>query len=281
MILYREDKTNIAQENCMMLEVEGGGYVYLSKNVYDQAILLADRYEGNLSILINKLDMGDRHEDAVEYFSEVAPEPLDMLAPFLALAAENAELEQDIKELCGVLHQMAMAVNFSEIVRVPKEVRVQASFSNRFLHKYEESWESIETKLIVTDVDIDQVKLSAIEALLKRVLPLMGPSVETVQLNAAPVAVQTVTTPPSVETVPVAVDEPGAKKVITTVDELDEVDFFAPFNYLTKEKQPPKTVSAEQIAESMGKGEKNLEEKKAVMDEAEKVKALVSKFGGA
>ena len=67
MILFRTKKTNIAQENCMMLEVDGG-FIYLSRNVYDQAVILNDRFENDYTIIRNMLGVSDLQNAAIEYF---------------------------------------------------------------------------------------------------------------------------------------------------------------------------------------------------------------------
>lgn len=285
MILYRKEKTNIMQKNCMMLEVDSGGWVYISKNVYDQAVQLYDRFEGEMGLLAQKLDLGDQHEDVVEYFSELAPEPLGIFAPFLALANENVKFMQDVRELCGALHQMAMVINFNEIVKVPKEVRVQASFSNSYLHNYEESWDSIETKLTLTEVDIEQVKLEAIEALLKRILPLTG-GLTAATDNSGGMSTAAVKQSMT-EAVAKNGDDKAGSAVSIPVEELDSIDFFADFDAKFSSKdtddksQEQGGILTEQIAKSMGSDNIGIESPKAVLDEAEKVKDLVRRFGGA
>ena len=63
----------------MMLEVDGG-FIYLSRNVYDQAVILNDRFENDYTIIRNMLGVSDLQNAAIEYFGEVAPEPLNILA---------------------------------------------------------------------------------------------------------------------------------------------------------------------------------------------------------
>lgn len=288
MILYKTSKTNIAQENCMMLEV-GDGFVYLSKNVYDQIIILDDRFESDYTIIKNKLGLGDNQEPAIEYFVEAAPEPLNILAPFLGLV-EGEELEQDIEVLCGVLHQMSMTINFNSFVKVPKEVRAEVKFTNNSIRKYKESWESIETKLIVTDVDIDAIKLNAIEALLKRISPttanpvISQPIVSEVQPKSESEFVKDV-----------VADSQTVNTKDTKEPELDFSDLFAdliepetPEEVRDRKARLAKAenqdaggkVTAAQIAKASTKPDMSQEKKEAIIKEAEGIQALINKFGG-
>ena len=299
MILFRVEKTNIAQENCMMLEVDGG-FIYLSRDVYDQAVILNDRFESDYTIIQNKLGANDLQNAAIEYFGEVAPEPLNILAPYLGLVTD-VELEQDIEELCGVLHQMATTINFCSFISVPKEVRANVSFTGNFIQKYKDSWNSIETKLIVTEVDIEAIKLDAIEALLERILPkvtgyvtqpAMGAPATTIQTqNITPMVSQTVQyTQPQIEPIPVT--------EVTAIDDSKEVDDpFAIFAEMIEpetpeqkrerearvakstEKTDAQSVTIDKIAGVNMKADMSQEKKDEVVKEAEGIKALMNKFG--
>lgn len=282
----------------MMLEVDGG-FIYLSRNVYDQAVILNDRFEDDYTIIRNMLGISDLQNAAIEYFGEVAPEPLNILAPFLGLVTD-VELEQDIEELCGVLHQMAATINFCSFIHVPKEVRADVSFTGNFIRKYKDSWDSIETKLIVTEVDIEAIKLDAIEALLERVLPkttgyvsqpvLEYPVTNVQAQNVLPVTPMTVHAT-QFQTEPDPVPE-------TTVEDLkDKEDPFAIFAELIEPETPEQkrerearvakstekinaqTVTVDQIAGVNMKTDMPQEKKDEVVKEAEGIKALMNKFG--
>lgn len=275
----------------MMLEA-GDGFVYLSKNVYDQVIILDDRFESDYTIIKNKLGLGDNQEPAIEYFVEAAPEPLNILAPFLGLV-EGEELEQDIELLCGVLHQMSTTINFNSFVKVPKEVRAEVKFTDNFIRKYKESWEAIETKLIVTDVDIDAIKLDAIEALLKRILPITTSQIISQPIEpVVPVVQSKSESEPGRDTV---VDSNVINNKDTKEPELDFSDLFAdliepetPEEVRDRKARLAKAenqdaggkVSVEQIAKASTKPDMSQEKKEAIIKEAEGIQALINKFGG-
>ena len=289
----------------MMLEVDGG-FIYLSRNVYDQAVILNDRFENDYTIIRNMLGVSDLQNAAIEYFGEVAPEPLNILAPFLGLVTD-VELEQDIEELCGVLHQMAATINFCSFIRVPKEVRADVSFTGNFIRKYKDSWDSIETKLIVTEVDIEAIKLDAIEALLERVLP------KTTGYVSQPVLEYPVTNVQAQNVLPVTPmtvhatqfqTEPDPVPETTVEDSKDKEDPFAIFAELIEPETPEQkrerearvakstekinaqTVTVDQIAGVNMKTDMPQEKKDEVViavkegnENNEGIKALMNKFG--
>lgn len=176
MIIFKEKAISVAQENCIMLEVgEGNGFVYLSKSTYDQALLLNDRLEGELSYL-KKVLIGDatKHESAILYFYENAPEPLNILAPFLGLVKADVELEKNIRSLCGVLHEMSMAIDFNEFSKVPASVRADVEFGKSAIKKYEQSWADMEVKLTVDDIDLENISVEAVANILAKILPSLN-----------------------------------------------------------------------------------------------------------
>lgn len=111
MIFYSKRKVDLLQQNVFVLEdkrtVEGVeetlGYIVLSKDVYDMAVILTERYAGN-PIALRRNFANDIHELAVSYFEKTAPKPLGILGEFLELITEDAELPSDLEVLCGYLH---------------------------------------------------------------------------------------------------------------------------------------------------------------------------------
>lgn len=159
-----------------MLEVEESvekGVVYLSKSTYDQALLLFDRMEGELSYLKKALiGTSAKHSEAIDYFYNSAPEPLNILAPYLGLIRDDVELETDIRSLCGALHMMSMIIDFNEFAKVPAEVRANVDFSKSTVRKYEQSWKDMEVKLKVADIDLETISVEAVASILQKFLPM-------------------------------------------------------------------------------------------------------------
>lgn len=170
MILFKKEIGKILQGSTVMLDADDIGTIIVNRSVYDQMLLLSDRFEGELSYLNKTINAdSNNHRAEIEYFFETAPEPINMLAPFLGLVGENTEIGCDFEKICGILHQMSSIINFNEFVKVPAEIRADVTFTKRELLRYKDSWESLEEKLVLAEVDIDNIKLGAIEAILKRV----------------------------------------------------------------------------------------------------------------
>ena len=272
----------------MMLEVDGLGFVYMSKDSYDQAIILNDRFEGDCSIIASRLDIGDRQAAAIEYFSETAPEPLNILAPYLAFVNEKLELPCDFEFLCGALHQMSTVINFNEIVKVPKEVRANVDFTKAFIEKYKQSWETLEMKLIVTDVDIREIKFEAIEELLKRILPPLVANVE--RSTPAPQPVYPMYMPVQQEEAEIKPADvvintkPEETVVAATTDEeaatvLEEDLFAALLDPEPEEGTKASTITAEKIMAAKDTTGLSKEQVDSEYEEASRIANLVQRFG--
>lgn len=176
MILWKKNTISIAQHNIIMLDSEeDNAYIYLSRGVYDQALLLSDRVEGELSYL-RKLVAGDNpeHTEAITYFFNTAPAPLNVLAPYLGLVSGDVELHNDMEELCGVLHMLSMTIDFNEFTKVPPEVRSGVEFTKKSIWRYKQSWQDIEMKLKVSDIDLNSVSVEAVAEILSKFLPVFS-----------------------------------------------------------------------------------------------------------
>ncbi len=179
MIIFKEKAISIAQENCIMLELENEvqGFIYLSKSTYDQALLLSDRLEGEVSYLRKVLSgSATSHAEEIQYFYETAPEPLNILAPFIGLVKADVKLERNMRTLCGVLHVMSMAIDFNEFSKVPASVRANVEFGKSAIRKYEQSWNDMEVKIKVADIDLENVSVEAVADILTKFLPALSGS---------------------------------------------------------------------------------------------------------
>lgn len=262
MILFRNKNIKVLQSDYIRLFIEedDDNVIYVSRQIYNQAVVLADRFEGDCTMLAEKLQIGDNQSLAVEYFIEIAPEPLSMLAPFLAFVSDKLELPCDLEVLCGALHQISTVINFEHIVKVPKEIRANVDFTKRFIQGYVESWEALEQHLLLTDIDIDAIKLEELEAVLNRVLSVM------------PVAANTTG----------VIDSNGIKEAYTgeeDSEESDEIpDFFADLlaevqSEETEESKKPEVKESVQV---------KVDESEYVEEtEEDKINSLIKKFGGA
>lgn len=264
MILLRDKNKNVLQNDYIRLYVDDDNenVIYVSRQVYDQAVILTDRFEGDCNILAERLQLGDAQSVAIEYFIEVAPEPLKILAPFLAFVEEKLELPCELEVLCGALHQMSTVINFENIVKVPKEVRANVDFTKRFILDYTESWNALEQKLTIADINLDNIKLDALESVLSKVYSL--------------VPAQTVVTTQVVEAEKQVVSEN-----VETNDEVEEIpDFFAELLAETKAEDTKKEEHEKAKEKPVVKQEA---EEKVYAEETEedKINQLIQKYGGA
>lgn len=132
--------TNI---NLMTLESKDEMYYYVHRSLYDQAVILSDRYKDKEKELMDMIGTykSDDVPECVSYFHLVVPEPLNILGYFLALVDQFDLLSADIEVLCGTIHQMSSAINFRKLISMPKEIRAQVQFSLNIQEEYQLSWD--------------------------------------------------------------------------------------------------------------------------------------------
>lgn len=163
-------------KNVMLLDdVKSGGVVYVSKNTYDQAILLSGRLDGDprrvLDILRSPKTEAYRAtlglKGLVENMISSMPKPINMLAPFLIFCVQNVGMEWDAdnRELAyGILHQYSQMVDFNGMTLVPVEVRNNLVITTTILMNYQASWDDICSSLK------DNVVLGSVQPVIQQVV---------------------------------------------------------------------------------------------------------------
>lgn len=68
------------------------------------------------------------------------PEPIDILAPFLALVTGCDELD-NLDDMCGAISSMSMTVDFRKMFKVPAAVRSSIKFSLSVREEYRVQWD--------------------------------------------------------------------------------------------------------------------------------------------
>lgn len=187
MLFYTKNKVDLMQQNVLVIEDiitdtndDGDeeqvteGYIVMSKDVYDAAIILSERYAGSVQNLERRV-MSTRHQDIVNYFSVRAPKPINMLAPFLHLAEDGVKMRKDIRDLCGYLHVITSAMDVLAYVSVPEDVRIATTFSPVTLGRFEEMWEALTLRLKFAELDPNTITLDFMKSFVKEVcLDIIG-----------------------------------------------------------------------------------------------------------
>lgn len=144
MLIYSTTKLLPANVNMIVLADKSGAYYYVHRSLFEQAVIIEDRYKENTEALEKALGVeADAPAPAcVTRFLEEVPRPLNMLGYFLYLVNDTEELDPDnMTELCGAIHVMSSVLNFREFLRIPREARAGVSFSLSVREEYELSWD--------------------------------------------------------------------------------------------------------------------------------------------
>ena len=155
MILYRKEPYPLQMKNIMLLDdVKSGGVVYVNKATYDQALMLHSRFDGNVQRVADTIKSKKTEvyitipnlPKVIETMGKTMPEPLNILAPFLMLCANNTGIEWNVEDremVYGILHQYSQLIDFNAMTLVPAEVRANVQFPTSLLKQYKVSWEDL------------------------------------------------------------------------------------------------------------------------------------------
>lgn len=153
MIIYRKEPYPIQMKNVILLEDKSGNIIYVSKNTYDQALLMMGRLDGNPQRVYDMVKPAGFNpiqelikDKVVHEAMNTMPAPLNMIAPFLALAFNNPGIDWDVNNremMYGVLHQYSMMIDFNATILVPAEVRANVVIPTSILMDYKTSWETL------------------------------------------------------------------------------------------------------------------------------------------
>lgn len=166
MILYKKEPFPLQMKNIMLIDdPTTGGCVYLSKQTYDQAIILHNRLDGDPKRVLSLL-MGPKFMNygsvpgmtkALNFAMENMPEPINCLAPFLLYCIDNKGIDWEnltIETVYGILHMFSQLVDFNAITLVPVEVRANMSLPTAIVLQYEAAWDdlcsSLKDKVVMT-----------------------------------------------------------------------------------------------------------------------------------
>ena len=144
MLIYTRERLLPANINMIVLTDNDGGYYYLHRSLYEQAVIVEDRYKEHIDDLIRALgsDPDVTRPTCVSYFVAKAPRPINILGYYLHLIDNVYQLDDlSMETLCGAIHVMSSVLNFREFLKIPKEARAGVSFSLSIREEYEVSWD--------------------------------------------------------------------------------------------------------------------------------------------
>lgn len=138
MLTISETRYVPVKPNYIVLQDEDGYFYYINRTLYDEAIVLTDRYGQSISTLI-KLIGGNSDFQCVESFVIRAPKSISILGYFLALLSED--IEDDYTDAVGALDLITSNLDPRTFIKQPAEIRQSVNFGMSIRNEYMDSWE--------------------------------------------------------------------------------------------------------------------------------------------
>lgn len=156
MLIYSNEPLNVMMKNILLLDdLFTGGYVYVNKETYDQALSLSITFNqdiGRVKQTISGKGMLNWAANAkinhvVSLCAEHFAQPLNMLAPYLAytlpIGVEWPDEDEDIIKMAyGVLNQMSGFTNFYGTALMPAGAKAEITIPKNIIMAYEDSWKA-------------------------------------------------------------------------------------------------------------------------------------------
>lgn len=141
MIVYTHgDRLVPATVNTMTLQVGEDGFLYIDKTTYEQAVIINNKYRDDYDGLTGLIGTKNNLRE-IDFVHEQLPEPVNILAPFLTLIDEKAQLDGSLEQLVGCLHVISRNIDFTSFIKIPAEVRRGVSFNGHITMEYELQWQ--------------------------------------------------------------------------------------------------------------------------------------------
>lgn len=138
MLTISETRYVPVKPNYIVLQDADGYFYYINRTLYDEAIVLTDRYGRSISTLI-KLIGGNSDFQCVESFVIRAPKSISILGYFLALLSED--IEDDYTDVVGALDLITSNLDPRTFIKQPAEIRQSVNFGMSIRNEYMDSWE--------------------------------------------------------------------------------------------------------------------------------------------
>lgn len=137
MIVLSEERYLPTMPGIVTLQDSDGVYYYVHKTLYEQAVIIEDRYGESIETL-QKLIGGHPEHIAIQKFIQYVPRPVGIMGYFLALLSEDVE---DFEDAVGALDAISSAVNLRNLIKQPEAIRQTISFGMSVKNEYRDSWE--------------------------------------------------------------------------------------------------------------------------------------------
>ena len=301
MILFRETPvSNISQEFVLLRLEDNKGFVYVSQDVFTQAILLKQKYDGSNNKLRADLKCASLTMSE-STFLDVAPKALKILGPFVSVLAGPLE-DWSIEKIFGALHRFSEIINFTTYYGgtiVPPEEGVDLQ---TYLDQYQEDWDKICNKAIpwvipaVTeevdtsadvqgvDEDIDGQVISIktlkeiVHAVVEEMLPLVTPRFLDTMPEEKPLSYSRA----DVETMQQTVQVDSYMPYSTTEEDEDDEDMIdvSAFDDLFAEYEEAKNTELEESEEEAAEDVVEDETEEEPSEDEKVLALLLQQFGG-
>lgn len=177
MIIYRKTPFTPSMKNIIILDAGmTDGYIYVSKETYEQAVAIAvtfskdhDRIERALGKTIDGWKITPGIFTVCRKAREELPEPLNVLSTFISLAYDSgitwnpqASAEEMCELVCGVLHTISQFADFYSMTLVPPDQRTKLDIPNHIYKGYKESWDSLVSELDTRAITVSSDEISDI-----------------------------------------------------------------------------------------------------------------------
>lgn len=124
--------------NTIVLQDKEGYYYYVHRSVYDDAVILYDRYKDDTNRLLKVIGKGEDVSDDIKLFTSTVPTPISILGYFLKLVSEPLD---DLTDMCGALHVMSMGIGFRKFTQAMDTVKASINYSVSIKEEYSIYWE--------------------------------------------------------------------------------------------------------------------------------------------
>lgn len=146
MLIVSKEHLYSSLPNMITLQCADGSFLMANRNFYDAALILTDKYSSRYDAYALEVG-GNQNLPAIQEFYETAPEPINILAPFLGLInVDKADtLSGNFEAQVGALCVIGMQIDMRNLLRMRREIRQSVNFSMSITEEYKKMWEQFKS----------------------------------------------------------------------------------------------------------------------------------------